>query len=109
VVLRYVTGELVYAITIWIKSFYTHTSSSIRRQWIRCLVARRRKPLSATVNLRRAVSRRKLNHLTQLVSEGVQLLIQQLKLPARLRRFYAPSAQVEGEAVQLLVSLKPRR
>jgi hypothetical protein len=107
--LKYVTVELVYATTIWIKSFCTHTSSSIRRQWIRWLDARRRKQLNATVNSRRVASRPKLSHRTQLVSEGVQLLIQLLKLLAKLRRFYAPSDQVEGEDVHPLGSPRPRR
>jgi hypothetical protein len=104
-----VTVELVYVTMIWIKFVYTQQLLSIRRQWIRCLVARRRKQLSAIVNSRRVVNRRKSSHLTQLVSVVVQLLIQQLKLLAKLRRFYALSVQVEGEDVQLLGSPRPRR
>jgi hypothetical protein len=95
-------GELVYVTTIWIRLFYTRISSSIRRQWIRWLAVRRKKQLNAIANSRRAASRLKLSHRTQLASEDVQLLIPQLKLPARRKVFYAPSDQGEGGVVQPL-------
>jgi hypothetical protein len=108
-VLKCVTVELVYATTISIRLFYTRISSSIRRQWIRWLAVRRKKQLNAIVNSRRVANRLKLNHLMQLASVVVQLLIQQLKLPARQRRLYVLSDRGEGEDVQLLGSPRPRR
>jgi hypothetical protein len=101
--------ELAYVTTISIRLFYTHISSSIRRQWIRWLVVRRKKQLSAIVNSKRVASRLKSSHRTQQASVVDQLLTQQLKLPARRRRFYDHSDQEEGEDVQLLESPRPLR
>jgi hypothetical protein len=96
-------GELVYVTTISIKLFYTRISSSIRRQWIRWLAAPRRKQLNATANSNAVANHQRKRW--RVPAGVVQLLIPQLKLPARRKVFYAPSDQGEGGVVQLLGSL----